>query len=72
MKKLTAVEFLVEGINKLTGLNIANDEPMIIEANKIFKQQIIDAYESRIYDAVENASRYNMDSEQYYNETFKQ
>jgi hypothetical protein len=37
--KQTAVEYLVEGINKLTGLSIANDEPMVEQAKEMEKQQ---------------------------------
>ena len=38
-KQKTAVEYLVEGINKLTGLSIANDEPMVEQAKEMEKQQ---------------------------------
>jgi hypothetical protein len=46
-----------------------------IEEAKTFlekeKQQIIDAFESGVYDGGENVSKYNMNSEQYYNELLK-
>ena len=61
MEKPTAVEWLVEEINKLTGLNILMDEPCVEQAKEMEKQQIIDAYENG-----ENRS-----AELYYNETFK-
>ena len=35
---MTAIDFLVEGIRNLTGLNIANDEPIIEQAKKIERQ----------------------------------
>jgi hypothetical protein len=35
------------------------------------KKQIIDAFDCGIYDGGENVSHYNMNAEQYYNETFK-
>lgn len=35
------------------------------------KQNIIDAFESGVYDGGENISQYSMDSKEYYNETFK-
>ena len=36
---MTAVEFLVEEIKKLTGLNIADDEPVIDQAKEMEKEQ---------------------------------
>ena len=41
------------------------------ELLEIEKQQIEDAYRSGVYDGGENVSQYNMNAEQYYNETFK-
>jgi len=60
--KQTAVEFLVEEINKLTGLTIQMDEPCVQQAKAMEKQQIIDAYETSHISM--------MTSEQYYNETY--
>jgi len=37
--KQTAVEFLVEEINKLTGLTIAMDEPCVEQAKEMEKEQ---------------------------------
>jgi hypothetical protein len=37
--KQTAVEQLVQEINKLTGLNIAMDEPCVIQAKEVEKQR---------------------------------
>ena len=68
-KKQTAIEFLFEEIKKLTGLNIANDEPIIEQAKKMEKQQIIDAYKSGRTDVI---NKNNINPIQYYNETFKE
>lgn len=59
----TAVEYAIQGIEKLVGIKIARDEYCIQEANIIFEQQIKHAY--RIGYISMNTS------EQYYNETFK-
>jgi hypothetical protein len=67
MKK-TAVDFLVEGINKLTGLNIAMDEPIIEQAKEKEKEKIIDAYNQGCLDTLKDGMKRG---EQYYNETFK-
>jgi hypothetical protein len=40
--KQTAVEWLVQEINKLTGLTIAIDEPCVEQAKEIEKQQAIE------------------------------
>lgn len=71
----TSVEWLVEEINKLTGLTIQMDEPIIEQANKMFEQQIMDAYDEgdnngadRIY---YHSNRDDKSAEQYYKETFK-
>ena len=45
---MTAVDFLVEGIRNLTGLNIANDEPIIEQAKEMERQQIEKAYNSAV------------------------
>ena len=66
-KKLTAVEWLVIEIEKLTGLKI-QEEDIIQQAKEKEKQQIIEAGETALqtdfyvkYESVED----------YYNETFK-
>jgi hypothetical protein len=63
----TAVEWLVEEINKLTGLTIQMDEPIIEQAKEMEKEQIIDAY---YYDP--NCDEIKDDGEQYYKETYEQ
>jgi hypothetical protein len=37
---MTSVEFLLEEIKKLTGLNIANDEPIVKKAKEMEKKDI--------------------------------
>jgi hypothetical protein len=71
----TAVEFAVEEINKLTGLNIEMDEPCIVKALEMEKEKIIEAH----FNGCETGEMFNnenrafiTDSKQYYNETFKQ
>lgn len=67
----TSVEWLVEEINKLTGLTIQMDEPIIEQAKEMEKQQIIDAWNIRA--KVDGVLTYtdNRTAENYYNETFK-
>jgi len=72
----TAVEFLVEEINKLTGLTIAMDEPCVEQAIKMEKEQIMNAYKAAEdkYEFFEYEHRYGREyltAEPYYNETFK-
>ena len=73
--KQTAVEKLVEEINKLTGLTIQMDEPCVQQAKAMEKQQIVDAIVNTIvgsneaYDKVYPELIYV--SEQYYNETYE-
>jgi len=72
---MTAVEWLVQEINKLTGLTIAIDEPCVEQAKEMEKQQIIEAH----YDGKGNgidishplSNTKEISAEQYYNETFK-
>lgn len=45
---MTAVEFLVKEINKLTGLTIAMDEPCVNQAKEMEKEQIIKAFYSHV------------------------
>jgi hypothetical protein len=66
--KQTAVEWLVEEINKLTGLTIQMDEPIIEQAKEMEKDQIMDAH----YFGYTDCRSHNMRTEeQYYNEIFK-
>ena len=68
--KQTAVEQLVQEINKLTGLNILMDEPCVIQAKEIEKEQIINAHEEGFYSPPFRMSR-RREADEYYNETFK-
>jgi hypothetical protein len=70
----TAVEFLIDEIIKLTGVNIQIDEPIIEQAKQMERKQIIYAH----FDGCEIGEMYNNEnvafitySEKYYNETFK-
>ena len=66
MKK-TAVELLVQEINKLTGLTIAMDEPCVIQAKEMEKEQMTLCYKVGVIDG-NNGEVLNF--EQYYNQTF--
>ncbi len=73
-KKQTAVEWLVKEINKLTGLNIAIDEPCIKQAKEMEKQQIISAF---VHGEIFGSDYFDPNkpneecSKNYYNQTFK-
>ena len=69
----TAVEFLVEEINKLTGLNISMDETCIEQAKEMEKQQIEDACNQTEFEDIDGMGIHETitKGEQYYNETFK-
>jgi hypothetical protein len=60
----TAVEFLIDEIIKLTGVNIQMDEPIIEQAKEMEKEQIIKTFNEGALDGLQLG-------EQYYNETFK-
>ena len=64
----TAVEYVIQEIEKLVGINIARDEDIIVKAKKMEMEQTI-----RFVDEYEYyflcGGRATM--EQYYNETFK-
>ena len=69
---MTAVEFLVQEINKLTGLNIAMDEPCVIKAKAIEKERIISAHiKGLLSKDITSICNEDIRAEQYYNETFK-
>lgn len=67
-KEKTAVEFMLEGIINLTGVQIARDEFIIESANKLFTQQIMIAYNSGCVDTLKDEMKL---ASKYYNETFK-
>jgi len=66
--KQTAVEKLVEEINKLTGLTIQMDEPCVQQAKAMEKEQIIRTHLiTRCYDTENSVN----EAEQYYKETYE-
>jgi len=70
----TAVEWLVEEINKLTGLTIQMDEPIIEQAKEMEKEQIRDAFNAGDLDSDTYFIPFlkeSDESENYYNKTFK-
>jgi hypothetical protein len=69
MKEQTAVEWLVEEINKLTGLTIQMDEPIIEQAKEREKEQIIEAYETAMETDIYNEPL--KIGKDYYEQTFK-
>ena len=68
---MTAIEILVQEINKLTGLNISIDESCVKQAKKIEQQQIENAFESGNLFSSSWFDGVNETSTNYYNETFK-
>ena len=71
----TAVEFLIDEIIKLTGVNIQMDEPIIEQAKQMEKEQIIEAHGDKKRTKSNPGScvtyAYTFTGEMYYNETFK-
>ena len=66
--KQTAIEKLVEEINKLTGLTIQMDEPCVQQAKAMEKEQIIRTHlMARCYDTENSVN----EAEQYYKETYE-
>jgi hypothetical protein len=60
---MTAVELLVEEINKLTGLSISMDEPCVEQAKEREKEQIENAFNYGQLDL-------GMEADEYYNKIF--
>ena len=68
--KQTAVEWLEQAIALYVERCSLQKE--FEQAKAMEKEQIMDAYENGLYDGDgRNSSHYNMNAEQYYNETFK-
>jgi len=63
--KQTAVELLVKEINKLTGLTIEMNEPCVIQAKEMEKEQIKDAWLNSLTKSDFNSA------DEYYNQTYK-
>jgi hypothetical protein len=68
--KQTAIEYLIEEIERNTGLNYLYEEDYVIKAKEIEKQQIIDAYRRSTYQFEVDAKINCRTAEEYYNETF--
>lgn len=68
--KQTAVEYAIQGIEKLAGIKIERDEYFLQEAYIIFEQQIIDAFNKGFLTTQWDKTKENK-AEEYYNETFK-
>jgi hypothetical protein len=68
----TAVEWLVEEINKLTGLTIQMDEPIIEQAKEMEKEQMKRACIRTEYEDKAWQNLMEKQFEQYYNETYEQ
>ena len=68
----TAVEFIIEQLENANVISRFAFPEVIQQAKAMEKEQIIDAYENGLYDGDgRNRSHYNMNAEQYYNQTFK-
>ena len=68
MEKETAVEWFIEYFSKYVDMNKHLEE--IEQAKEMEKQQIIDAFKRGTINEMNGIEE--IDSEQYYNETFKQ
>jgi hypothetical protein len=74
--KQTAIEFLINKIIKLTGVNINMDEPIIEQSKLIFEEQIRDAFNEGMNNSVDYFipslnDNNNDESKVYYKKTFK-
>ena len=67
-KEQTAVEFMLEGIINLTGVQVARDEIVVEIANRIFMQQIEKAYNNGCIDTLKDEMKLG---NKYYEQTFK-
>jgi hypothetical protein len=69
--KETAVEKLVEEINKLTGLTIQMDEPCVQQAKEMERQQIMSAFTRGDIFGADYYDGVNITEENYYKQTFE-
>jgi hypothetical protein len=78
--KQTAIDWLVDEINKLTGLNICKDEPIIEQAKEMEKKQITGTFVkvSRAHQealgnklSLQDMIDYKKIAELYYNEEYE-
>jgi hypothetical protein len=67
---MTAVELLVQEINKLTGLSISMDEPCVDQAKEMERQQIMTAFTRGDIFGADYFDGVNITEENYYNQTF--
>ena len=67
----TAVEKLVEEINKLTGLTIQMDEPCVQQAKEMERQQIMSAFTQGDIFGADYYDGVNITEENYYKQTFE-
>jgi len=67
---MTAVELLVQEINKLTGLSISMDEPCVEQAKEMERQQIMTAFTRGDIFGADYFDGVNITEENYYNQTF--
>lgn len=73
MAQQTPVEWLVQEINKLTGLIIAPDEPIIEQAKAIEREYLIEFYIKGCEDTygMDEGHNDSKDAADYYNKIFK-
>ena len=78
--KQTAIDWLIDEINKLTGLNICKDEPIIEQAKEMEKKQITETFVkvSRAHQealgnklSLQDMIDYKKIAEVYYNEEYE-
>jgi hypothetical protein len=78
--KQTAIDWLIDEINKLTGLNICKDEPIIEQAKQMEKKQITETFVkvSRAHQealgnklSLQDMIDYKKIAEVYYNEEYE-
>lgn len=68
--KQTAIEYLLEGIINLTGVNIANDEPIVEQAKEMERQQIVMAFWNSKHSLCDENTDLLYLAEQYYKVKF--
>lgn len=69
----TAVEFIINEIIKLTGINIQMDEPIIEQSKLMFEEQIRDAFNAGMNNSVDYFIPFlddNDESKEYYKQVF--
>jgi len=69
-KQQTAVEWLIEQLSPSISLQQKYINEFKEQANKMFEQQIIDAYKEGCFDNILDEKTDKIRAEQYYSETF--